>query len=173
MSVQIDSTAAGDTLADMSLEDALDELGNVDAYLARVLPEVTRAQKARTDLRTVIALRLEERGARRFERGVWRARFETVKRGSAAVHEPAALRKMLMQIPDVPQAAIDEALPEITPPVAVKPNLRLVRKLADYGSKIRAIVRAHIVEAQEFENLVIEPIELNVTPATDAIEGER
>jgi len=159
------------SLTDLSLEELIDERVNITAYIDRVRPELMRANKALTDVDTMIALRMEETKARKFERGGFRGAFVTQKRGSASVVTPDALRKELEAIPDVPRHALDEALQIITPPPTVKPDLRKVRKLADYGDAAAKVVKAHITEAIEFEALVIEEIRpmVNVTASPEAI----
>lgn len=154
---------------DLTLEEALDELDNVEAFLAKSQPAIERAYQVRTDLRTMIQLRMQERRATKYVHAGWRAEFRTVKQGSAAVTDAAALRARLEQIGDAPAAEIEAALPVVTV-VAVKPDLRKVRKLAEYGGDSAKEVTAHIVEARLAEVLVIERIAVDVTPR--AIESE-
>lgn len=145
-------------IADLSLEEAIDELANVEAYIERMSPQLAKAIKARADYRSQIAFRMQENGARKFERGGWRGWFEKKKQGSASVYEPTALRAQLEQIDDVPKAALNDALPWVTADPIVKPDLRKVRKLADWGSQAARLVAAHISEPLEFEVLVIEQV---------------
>lgn len=156
-------------LEDLTLEEAIDALSNVRGYIASLAPELARAQKDEIDLTTQIALLMEQKGQRKFERGGWRGGYKNVKRGSASVSEPAALRAELLQIEDVPRKDIEEALPIVEVAPVVKPDLRKVRKLAEYGNAVAHVVTAHVVEALEYEVLVIEPIvgEINVTPTPE------
>lgn len=160
------SAAASRSYTDLSLEEAVDELSNVEAYLLRMSPDIQRAQKARIDLRTMIALRMEEQGARKFERAGWRGFYVKKKSGAPSVYEAAALRAELLQVVAIPLAAIEEALPIVTVEPVVKPDLRKVRKLAEYGNDSAKIIRAHINEPTEYELLQIEPIMIDVTPNT-------
>ena len=70
----------------------------------------------------------------------------------------------------MPEKEIDAALPVVTAPPIVKPDLRKVRKLAEFGNAAAHVITAHINEPQAFEMLVIEPVieEKNVTGTVSA-----
>lgn len=159
--------AEAPALEDLSLEEALDNIAQIDAFLKARQPEVDAARKAQSELRTLIKLRMEEREQKKFERGGWRCFFGEVKQGSASLNMPDVLRTFLISTGDVPQSAIDDAFEEVTPPPIVKGDLRKVRKLADYGKTVASAIAAHILEARKVEVLIIEPVqpsEINVTP---------
>lgn len=163
--------AAEPAYTDMTLEELLDARSDVLTFLNENRPKIAAAAKAQIDLETMIALRMEETGSRKFERGGFRGAFKMVKRGSASVHEADALRAQLSKIEDIPAKALDEALPYVTPPPFVKPDLRKVRKLCDYGNAGAKIIIAHINEPLEYETLVIEAIPpemIDVTPEVPA-----
>lgn len=177
MTAVVKPAESGLSYSDLTLEEALDARSNAIAYLKANEPKIVEAYKAIRDLDTMITLRLEEKGARKFERGGYRGSFKTVKRGSAFVYEPAALRAQLLRLSAeehaLPLEEVDAALPEITPPPVIKPDLRKVRKLAAWGTDVAKFVTAHISEPDEYEVLVIDeipPSELNVTPAAKALD---
>lgn len=174
MTTAIDATPErAPAYTDMTLEELVDAHAEVVAYIDRVSPELQKAAKARTDIDTMIALRLEESGARRFERAGWRGFYKKVKRGAASVFEPGRLRAALLGRDDIPEHVVEAALPIVKIEPVVKPDLRAVRKCAEYGDAVAAIVRNHIVEAQEYEMLVIEPLPpVNVTGTADDIRNE-
>ena len=157
--------APAKSLEDLSLEEALDEIEAVQAYLDRIQPEWNKAIAARNDLETLVKLRMEERGAKRFEQGEWRGLFSMKKSGSASVFEPATLRMEIERTGLVPADQIDDALPVVIPEPIVKADLRRTRKLAEFGSKVAALLKAHSVEPVEREVFVLERIPKNVTPA--------
>ena len=170
MSAQIETRPLPATIADLSIDEALEALASVEAAGDRVRAELEQIMRDRTDLRTQIGLLMEQQGAKRFEAFGWRARFEYKKTGSASVYEPAALRAQLLAQGIVPEKEIDAALPVVTAPPIVKPDLRKVRKLAEFGNAAAHVITAHINEPQAFEMLVIEPVieEKNVTGTVSA-----
>jgi hypothetical protein len=165
--------------ADLSLDDALDELSAVHEFIARVQPKLNAARKAVADLEGVVNMRLTERGARVYDGARLHCRYETRKSGSAGIPYPDALRAELEAInaaaiaanlpPVIPAKELDAALPRETPPPVVKPDLRKTRKLADRGDVVRAVVVRHILEPKKFDALVIEPLQINVTPSPPAL----
>jgi hypothetical protein len=161
----IATPAAAPTYETLSLDDALDELGAIDAYLAKTLPAVNAAHTERQKLLEVVGLRMAAQGARKYVGTRCVCRYETQRLGSAAIPMAAGLRAELLASAKIPAGEIDSALPLVTPPPICKPDLRRVRKLADYGDSIADIIGRHIVEARRIERLVVEPVELNVTPA--------
>lgn len=158
-------------IEDLTLEEALDNIAQIDAFLKANQPKIDEARAAQNELRTLIKLRMEEREAKKFERGGWRCFFGEVKQGSASLNMPDVLRTFLISTGEVPQSAIDDAFQIVVPPPVVKGDLRKVRKLADYGKNVASAIAAHVLEARKVEVLIIEPVEpteINVTPAVGA-----
>jgi hypothetical protein len=149
----------------MSMDEVLDELDNVNAYLRENTPKIAAAQKAQAELKTMIGLLLEKDEARRFDNGRKRVWFEKRKTGSATVTEPEKLRSFLMSTGVVPLKVVDEVLPLKQPPPFVKPDLRKLRKVAEYGAVAAKAIAAHILEPSAFDVLMIEDVMIDVTPA--------
>jgi hypothetical protein len=168
MTAVAQTEAVAPTLEDLSLEEALDNLAVIDGFIKSKQPELDAARAAAQDLRTIIKLRMEERKATRFERGGWRSRFTMVKQGAASLNMPTELRAFLISTGEIPLKEIDDALPIVIAPPIVKGDLRKVRKLADYGGDCKKAVEAHIFEPRQVEQLIIEPVEIDVTPKTEA-----
>jgi hypothetical protein len=154
------------SLKDLSLEELLDTRRGNSEYSAWLKSERMQCDADLGAIDNAITLRLEQTGSTKFEHAGFKGGYVTQKSGSASVIDAAALRKRLEGMPDVPKAEIEKALPVIIPEPIVKPDLRKVRKLAEYGTAPAEAVAAHIQEAFSRTSLVIEEIRpmLNVTP---------
>src|ERR1039458_4961033 len=99
------------SLEDLSLEEILDvRRGNAE-YREWLKSERMQADKDLDEIDTMITLRMEETGAKKFEHAGFRGAYVTSKTGSATVIDPAALRARLLQMPEVPIEQVDKALP--------------------------------------------------------------
>ena len=150
---------------DLTVDESLELLANIEARSAQLRNELDQVLRDRADVLTQITLLMEQQEATKFEGFGWRARIEWKKTGSASVHEAAALRAQLVALGVVPAKELDDALPIVTPEPIVKPDLRKVRKLAEYGNVAARVISAHIAEPIAMQRLVVEPVieEKNVT----------
>lgn len=172
MSAEIAGAApAALALEDLTIEEALDGRESALDFIARKQPEIDEARKALADYETIIQLRMEQAGAKKFERGDWRGEFKMKKNGSASVFQPDILRAAIEKTGLVPVKQLEDALKIIVPPPVVKADLKLLRKLADYGAEVDKQIRIHVIEAREFEVFTLERIPRNVTPLLPEVKG--
>ncbi len=156
------------SLEDLSIEELLDVRRGNQEYVAWLKSERATADKDLGEIDTMIMLRMEQTGSKKFEHAGFRGGYVTQKAGSATVLDPAGLRHRLEAMPEVPKAEIDRALPVVVVEPTVKAYLRELRKLADYSAAAAEAIAAHIQEAFSHTSLVIEEIRpiLNVTDST-------
>lgn len=172
MSAEIAGAApAALALEDLTIEEALDGRESALDFIARKQPEIDEARKALADYETIIQLRMEQAGAKKFERGDWRGVFKRVKSGAAKAFEDALCRTEISNAGLVPQSEIDDAFKVVIAEPTVKADLRKLRKLAEYGESVAAIIRAHIIEPYEREVFILERIPRNVTPLLPEVKG--
>ena len=154
------------SLEDLSLEELLDVRRGNQEYVAWLKAERTTADKDLGEIDTMITLRMEQTGARKFEHAGFRGGYVTRKSGSAKMLSPEIAREKLASLPEVPANALDETFEIVTPDPFVKGDLRKFRKLADYSAAAAAIVKAFIAEPTTMEVLEIEEIRpmIDVTP---------
>ena len=169
--------AAEPALEDMTLDDALDAIAAVDAYLAKALPAVNEAHAARQRLLDLVAWQMNQTNAlvKKGKHNV--ARWESLKAASASVKNPDELRRRLHAMDVIVPADLDAALPLVTPPPApppvpyVKADLRKTRKLADYGDAVAEVIDEYIDQPKPRRRLVVEPLLLNVTPNSELTDA--
>lgn len=153
-------------LEDLSLDDALDMRQNLMDFIDDRNAKIMEAKKTLADLNTIIALRMEQTGSRKFSlarfRGAWVPKTAS---GGAKVPEPAACKAELAMLSEIPKSDLEEALPLVDVEPVVKAYLKPLRKLAGYSARAASIIERYIKEAEKTEELVIEPIveQINVT----------
>jgi hypothetical protein len=154
-------------LESLSIDELVDVLRGNQEYLDYLAIERAQTENDRREVKTMIELRMEEKGSRLFERAGYTGAYELVKSGSATLLSPAIAKVKLEELDDVPQHAIDDVFKTETPAPYVKGDLRKFRKLAAYSAEAAAIVATFISEPVTFEQLVIKeipPAIKNVTP---------
>ena len=153
------------SLEDLSLEEILDVRRGNQEYSAWLKSERQQCDKDLGEIDTMIELRMEQNGAKKFEHAGFRGAYVTQKTGSATVLDPAILRQRLEGMPEVPRNDIEKALPVIVVE-SVKAYLRELRKIGDYSAEAQAAITAHIQEPFTRTVLVIEELRpmIDVTP---------
>jgi hypothetical protein len=144
------------SLEDLSLEEILDVRRGNQEYVAWLKAERAEADRDLGEIDTMITLRMEQTGARKFEHAGFRGGYVTQKSGSAKMLSPEIARDRLKALPEVPAHAIAEVFEDVTPPSFVKGDLRKFRKLADYSAESAAVVKSFIAEPVSIEVLQIE-----------------
>src|SRR5579875_1907518 len=96
------------SLEDLSLEEILDIRRNNRDFVAALSKKLDEAAKDLTEIDTMIKLRMEETGARKFEHAGFRGEYKMIKRGSATIVSAPIARQKLLEIPAVPAHAVDE-----------------------------------------------------------------
>jgi len=158
------------SLEDLSLEELLDVRRGNQEYVAWLKSERTTTDEALGNIDTMITLRMEQTGARKFEHAGFHGSYVKQKSGAASMLSPEVARKRLLALPEVPKRVIEAAFEES---MVVKGKLREFRKISDYSAEAAAIVKAFISEPLEREVLVIEEVRpiLNITFSASRLES--
>jgi hypothetical protein len=158
------------SLEDLSLEEILDVRRGNQEYSSWLKAERIQCDKDLGEIDTMVKLRLEETGARKFVHAGFRGGYKEKKVGSPSVPTPAILKAELAKLPEIPKDELEIALPLVDVDPVVKAYLVPLRKLAEYSARAAALIAAHIDEAKKIEELVIDEIPpkmLNVTNTGD------
>lgn len=160
----VSTELAPPTYESLTLDDALDELLVVTEFIERTQRKLNAAAEARVKLRAVIHDRMLLIEAREYDGARIACKFEVEATGSVKVRDPAALKAQIAATKKVPAKRLEEAFPVVTPDPVVTADLRKVRKLADFGSDVAALLKSGISEKTKYDVLVTTPKMIDVTP---------
>ena len=167
----VPSTAQKISIEDLSLEELLDVRRGNQEYVAWLKSERTTADKDLGEIDTMIALRMEQTGAKKFEHAGFRGGYVEKKSGSAKMLSPDIALAALRELPEVPEAAIDAAFEVVRPDPFVKGDLRKFRKLADYSTAAANVVKSFIAESVVLTVLEIEEMRPMIDVTPKAVDG--
>jgi hypothetical protein len=155
----------------LTIDDALVDIRRIDAFLAKAMPIINEAHAARQDRMVVVQEYMTTTGSKSYNGDDCFASYDKVGRIGPEVRSPNLLRDELIALkradgnaPLIPLSFIDKAIPVVQPPPVVKPNVTKLRKLADFGNEVAALLKRYIVDGEDVVKLEVHPLVTDVTP---------